>query len=530
MTGDTWSKIEAAFQEAITLQGDARESFVADFAENDPELGQQLRDLLAADASNEDLLIGPVKAGVESLSAGSGDPWIGREVGTWTITQRLAGGGMGAVFLAERADQQYAQTVAVKVMAAQLLSTDAVSRFKSERQILANLKHPFVAQLIDGGSTDDGLPFLVMEYVEGLPVDLHCDEHQLGIDARLELFRKVCAAVDYAHRNLVVHRDLKPSNILIDTNGNPKLLDFGIAKLLEVGTYSNTIAMTREGTRAMTPEYASPEQVRGEPISVATDVYALGVLLFRLMTGQSPYGRSLTTPLEYEQAILEQDPRRPSTVVTQPDTEAGIVTSRSTSTERLRKRLAGDLDNIVLRTLQKDPERRYPSASALSEDIRRYLRHEPVEARGDDWVYKARKFAVRHARGLTVAVLVVLSSTLMTTYYTLRLATERDRANLAAAQATEVSTFLTGLFESASPHESQGEAVTAIDLLEQGVTKIDQLEAQPTLLAELRRIMGSSMTALGYTDRSRQMLEQALAAKGQRRFAMHCRSPIRCTI
>ncbi len=513
MATDDWQKIEAAFEAALSLEGDARAAFVDAFERSEPDLGQQLRKLLAADEGGDADLRGKIESAAESLTSAGGDPWIGREIGAWTITRRLAGGGMSAVFLAERSDQQYSQTVAVKVMAAQLLMPEAISRFKSERQILANLNHPYIAKLIDGGSTDDGLPFLVMEYVQGLPIDQHCDEQKLTIDQRLGLFRNVCNAVDYAHRNLIVHRDLKPSNILVDGNGDPKLLDFGIAKLLDAGAYNNTIAMTREGSRAMTPEYASPEQVRGEPISVSTDVYALGVLLFRLMTGQSPYGATLSTAREYERAIVETDPRRPSTVITAPDADVEIVERRDTSAERLRRRLVGDLDNIVLKTLQKEQERRYPTASALSADIRRFLAHEPVEARGDDWIYKSTKFAVRNARGLLIAAIVLIGGASLVTYYTLRIADERDRANLAAAESREVSSFLSGLFASASPFASQGETITAIDLLDQGREQIDQLDDQPLLQAELYRIMGSSYTALGETDTSVPLLEKALAAK-----------------
>ena len=513
MADDNWTRLEAAFQEAVGLAGDERESFIQTLAAKEPSLAEQLRKLLAADANNDDESHSPISATVESLANAAKDPFVGRQFGAWTITKRLAGGGMGAVFLADRTDQQYSQTVAIKVMAAQLLATEAISRFRAERQILANLNHPYIAQLIDGGSTDDGLPYLVMEYIDGLPIDQHCDENKLSLEQRLDLFRKVCAAVDYAHRNLVVHRDLKPSNILIDSNGNPKLLDFGIAKLLEAEAYQHTMAMTREGMRAMTPEYASPEQVRGESISVATDVYALGMLLFRLMTGASPYDVPVTTSRDYEAAILDINPRKPSTAITAADTPETVFASRSVTLDRLRKQLAGDLDNIALKALQKEPERRYATASDLSKDIGRYLAHEPVEARGDEWSYKARKFVVRNARGLAITGTVVAGIAVLVTFYTIQLADERDRANLAAAQASEVSDFLTGLFESASPHEAKGDVVSAIDLLQQGSERIEALEQQPKVKAELMRIMASSMTALGQLDQSIPMLERVLAYK-----------------
>jgi len=513
MTGEHWQTLEAAFQRALELGEDEREAFVARFAEEHPDLGQQLRDLLAADAEDDAGLRSPIAATAESLSQSSNDPWIGRTVGAWTITERLAGGGMGAVFLAERADETYSQTAALKVMAAQLVATHAINRFRAERQILANLNHPYIAKLIDGGETEDGVPYLVMEYVHGLPIDSHCDTHALDIDARLKLFRKVCDAVDYAHRNLVVHRDLKPSNILVDANGDPKLLDFGIAKLLEADAYNQTIAMTREGSRAMTPEYASPEQVRGEAVTVATDVYALGVLLFRLMTGQSPYGATTASSADYVRAIIEDDPRKPSTVVTAPETEVEPAPRLAMSADRLRRSLKGDLDNIVLKALQKEPARRYPTAAALAADVGRYLAHEPVEARGDDAWYRARKFVVRNARGLAITALVFATVAGLVTYYTVQLADERDRANLAAAESQEVADFLTRLFEQASPHEAKGQPVTAIELLQTGRERIEELDGQPKLQARLMQTMASSSTALGDLELSITMLDRALAMK-----------------
>lgn len=513
MTNSDWRILEAAFAEATSLEGDTRASMLAKFAAEHPDLEQQLLDLLAADSSDDKSLAEPIASSAKEFADEAIDLWENRRIGAWTIKHRIADGGMGAVFLAERSDDEYQQTVALKIMTAQLLDKDAVIRFRVERQILASLSHPNIAKLIDGGSTDENLPYLVLEYVDGLPIDQYCDEHQLRIPERLRLFMKVCKAVDFAHRNLVVHRDLKPNNILVDTSGEPKLLDFGIAKLLESSSVQQTMAVTREGTRAMTPEYASPEQVRGEPISVATDVYALGVLLYKLMTGQSPYGVSTAVPREYEAAILDNEPLRPSTVVTSSDTDPAVVASRSTSLQKLQRRLVGDLDNIVLHALQKEPERRYATANELSTDIGRYLAHLPVVARGDDWLYKARKFLIRNARSLTITAMVVASIAALTVYYTVKLADERDRANLAAAQSNEVATFLTGLFESASPHEAKGEAITAVDLLEQGRDRIEELDEQPQLKAELMRIMASSMTAIGDLERSIPMLERVLALK-----------------
>jgi len=516
VTTDEWQNIEAAFHHAISLAGDEREAFLADFEARNPALGDRLRALVEADRNSDVNLEAPIESGVKAMAQSSVDPWLGRQIAAWRITRRIATGGMGAVFAAERCDGQFEQSVAIKLMNAQLLSPDAIARFKAERQILADLNHPYIAKLHDGGTTEDGVPYLVMEYVDGLPIDRHCDQRNMTLEARLALFVKVCDAVDYAHRQLTVHRDLKPSNIIVDANGDPKLLDFGIAKLLDEHALNMTIAVTRDGARAMTPEYASPEQVRGQPVSVATDVYSLGVLLYRLMTGQSPYGASVTTPLEYERAIIEQDPKRPSTIFSGTGHSVAGDT-RGLTDKQLRNRLSGDLDNIALKTLQKEPERRYLSVSALAADVGRYLRHEPVEARGNAWAYIAKKFVVRNARGVALTIVIVGGIAALVTFYTLRLADERDRANLSAAEAHEVAGFLTDMFESASPHVAQGEPVTAVDLLEQGREKIDALDEQPELQAELYRIMGSSYTALGYTGESIPMLEKALALKQSNR-------------
>jgi len=516
-----WKIIEAAFDRAVALDGPAREAMLAAFFDTHPELSQQLVDLLAADREDDEKLQQPIASAAQTMSEQAADPWEGRQIGAWTIQRRIADGGMGAVFIAERSDEQYQQTAAMKIMTAQLLAKDAVVRFRAERQILASLNHPNIAKLVDGGSTEEQLPYLVMEYVDGLPIDRFCDEHKLGIAERLLLFNKVCGAVDFAHRNLIVHRDLKPNNILVDRNGEPKLLDFGIAKLIEGHSGMQTVAMTRQGSALMTPEYASPEQVRGETPTIATDVYALGVLLFRLLTGQSPYANTLQSRRDIEQAIVETDPRRPSTVVTESTGENGVNTGppeaagalRSTSSQRLRKKLAGDLDNIVLKALQKQAERRYPTTRHMAEDITRYLRHEPVTARPDSWRYRSGKFVRRHARALSVTTAVFIVGISIIAFYTGRLAEERDRANLSAAQSSEIAAFLQRMFNSASPHTAKGDVITAADLLDQGRLQIESLGDQPRLQAELYRVIGDTYTGLGQLGPSIELLTRSLELK-----------------
>src|SRR5690606_20871585 len=290
----------------------------------------------------------------------------------------------------ERDDGQFRKAVAVKLVRRGLEDPQALRRFRHERQILAALEHPNIDRLLDGGVSDDGRPYLVMEHVEGEPLDRYCDARRLPVEARLALFTAVCEAVRYAHRNLVVHRDLKPGNILVTGDGTVKLLDFGIAKLLEADDDADDVPLTRTGLRPMTPEYAAPEQIRGEAVTTATDVYALGVVLYELLTGRRPYTAATTSLYETERAVLEQAPERPSTAVLKAGDRAD---DRGASPKALHRRLRGDLDTLLLTALRKEPERRYPSADALADDIRRHLEGRPLTARGDTFGYRLATFA-----------------------------------------------------------------------------------------------------------------------------------------
>ena len=513
MTSNEFEEIENAFQEALKLEGDARGAFLEVLERENPKIAHRVRNLLKADATN-DTIAEPIAASLESLALETEDPWLEKRIGDWRLTKRIGAGGMGAVFFAERADEQYTQTAALKLMGAQLLDENAATRFRAERQILANLNHPNIAKLIDGGSTEDGLPYLVMEFVDGVRIDEYCDGKSLSLHDRLRLFQKLCTAVDYAHRKLVVHRDLKPSNMLVTEDGEPMLLDFGIAKLLESDEYDVTMAQMGEGARVMTPEYASPEQVRGEPVSVATDVYALGVLLFRLLTGHSPYGPSATTPREIESAILGIDPKKPSASITEyssydekTPTADDLSQMRSLSVERLRTALSGDLDTIILKCLQKESDRRYATARELAADIERYLENRPIHARADSWSYKAKKFLVRNAKPVFATTAVIVAAISLVSFYTLRLADERDKAELAAAEAEEVSSFLINIFREADPHNAQGDPATAIELLQSAEEKIGELDDQPILQSRLVQIIGDTYTNLGELSKAIELLE-----------------------
>ena len=506
MTSDDLNHIQAAFERALELDGEALEVYLGELSSGDPEVASRVRDLLQADR-RETRFGTAVAASAETTLRDAADPWIGKRIGPWRILQRIGTGGMGAVFIAERMDEAFEHRVAIKLMNTQLLAQDAIARFRAERQILANLNHPYIAQLHDGGATDDGVPYLVMEHVEGMPIDQHCDQHALGIVERLELFRKVCAAVDYAHRRLVVHRDLKPGNILVDVRGNPKLLDFGIAKLLDSQAANLTIAVTRQGARAMTPEYASPEQVRGEPASVATDVYSLGVLLYRMLTGASPYGTDPTSTHDYERAILNEEPRRPSTVFTPRREASQADTPGAAAVRKFRSRLSGDLDNIVLRALQKDPERRYTTAREFADDIGRYLDHRPVLARPDSLMYRLRKFARRNNVAVAASALAgvaLVSFLVVTLLQNQRIAEERDSAN-------RVADFLIETYTRARPEESPGETVTAKQVLDSGYERVDEeLDDEPRIKARLLWVMGESYASLGLHQDSVRLLRQSI--------------------
>lgn len=497
MTNRDWKMIEAAFAEAIDLEGDARATMLTEFAARHPDLEQKLLDLLAADTPDDSQLAEPIASSARELTDTQQDPWENRRIDAWTIKHRIADGGMGSVFLAERSDDEYRQTAALKVMTAQLLAKDAIARFRAERQILASLNHPNIAKLIDGGSTEERLPYLVLEYVDGQPIDRYCDEHRLTLPQRLQLFCKVCAAVDYAHRNLIVHRDLKPSNILVDDSGEPKLLDFGIAKLLESSSLDQTVAVTRQGMLLLTPEYASPEQVRGEPPTVATDIYALGVLLYRMLTGQSPYGGDVTSQHDMQRAIIESVPKRPSTAVTGADT-----LGRSASPAQLQKRLAGDLDNIVLMTLQKEPGRRYANASMLADDIGNYLTHRPVIARADSLTYRAGKFIRRNRLPLAVTSMFVITIASLSSFYAIQLTEERDIAQQERAAAEQVTDFLVDIFAATEAGKPDAETVTIREVLDRGADKIDDsLADQPLIRARMLQHIARTYASIArYSD------------------------------
>jgi serine/threonine-protein kinase len=497
VTPERWQQIKVILDEALEQEEPERAGFIAAACQGDDELRREVESLAASETEIGDFIETPVFRirldEVEPLA-------VGERIGAWRIVREIGRGGMGAVYLAERADQEFEQRVAIKVVRRGMDTDEIVRRFRSERQILAHLDHPNIAKLFDGGTTDDGRPYFVMEYVEGRPIDQLCAERKLSVRERLELFQRVCAAIHFAHQNLIVHRDLKPGNILVTADGVPKLLDFGIAKLLD--PTQEPFALTRLDLRPMTPEYASPEQVRGEPITTASDVYSLGVLLYLLLTGQRPY-RPTTDPQALADAICKTEPVRPSSAIAR----AGEVKLADAETRLLRRQLAGDLDNIVLMAMRKEPQRRYASADQLSNDIERYLEGLPVTARKDTLGYRTRKFVGRHKVGVTLAaaalLLIVGFSIIVTLLW--------QRSERARERSQAVLGFLDDLFSVTDPKQSRGASITAREVLDRGALKIKvDFTAQPELQADLMSTMGRVYLSLGVPDSAKSLFESAL--------------------
>jgi eukaryotic-like serine/threonine-protein kinase len=376
-----------------------------------------------------------------AASAGQADARAGRRIGPYEIVREIGRGGMGVVYLARRADDEFNKLVALKVLSNGFNAQEILARFRHERQILAAFSHPNIATLLDGGSTETGEPYFVMEYVEGIELDRYCDQHNLTVAGRIALFRQVCSAVGYVHQHLIVHRDLKPGNILVTAEGIPKLLDFGIAKILKPELLMTVVEATTPNALMMTPAYASPEQVRGEPISTASDIYALGVILYQLLTGRTPYKLKTVSPHELWRAIMEDQPEKPSAALTRaaPAGELTTITveevsrQRGTVPDKLYRHLQGDLDNILLKAMRKEPDRRYASAEQFSDDLDRYLQDLPVSAHPDSVGYRTRKFLQRHKLSVAAAAVAVVS--LVTGMVATVIEAREARAERAVAEA-----------------------------------------------------------------------------------------------
>ncbi|HEX8246766.1 MAG TPA: serine/threonine-protein kinase [Pyrinomonadaceae bacterium] len=517
MQPENWKKIKEILDEALKIEPVRRQDFLNKSGAS-AEIRAEVESLLAFEAEAEDMMhLSAVEFSGDFFDADE-NVLIGKNVGAYRIIRELGQGGMGAVYLAERADGKFEQKVALKLLKREMNTAALRRRFQQEREILASLQHPNIACLLDAGTTDDRVPFLAMEYVEGLPINDYCNKHDSGLHERLDLFRKVCAAVAFAHRNLIVHRDLKPSNILVNEDGIPKLLDFGISKILSSEFDSlNSATITRLGV--MTPAYASPEQLRRESVTTATDIYSLGVILYELLSGHRPFETKEDDLKEIYRAVLEIEPAAPSSMaettakiskektgekneIGNSENQTGQNKSRYTAPQPIGIRpqnLRGDLDNIVLKALKKEPERRYSSAENLAEDIRRHQEGLPVTARADTFSYRAEKFIKRNRASAVAAALVLLAiiAGILATLWQARVArAERARAE---KRFNDVRTLANSfLFEFSPKIENLPGSIPARELLvKRALEYLDKLSQEAGTDAELQRELAKAYEKVG---------------------------------
>jgi eukaryotic-like serine/threonine-protein kinase len=530
MNSDVRRRVEEFFHAALELPVTERDQYLAD-ACGDVEVRRMVAALLAEEAAAGEWFAGLAgRAGALHDTMQSHldkDALTGLRLGAYLLDREVGRGGTSVVYSAKRVDGAFDRTVAVKVLTRLSAGGDLKRRFEREQQVLSGLSHPNIADIYDGGVTDNGYPYFVMELVAGLPLDRYCDEHRLTVGERLRLFLTVADAVHHAHRTLVIHRDLKPSNILVTEDGTVKLIDFGIARIFGGDGAAGDDATTRLMARWMTPAYGAPEQVRGERTSTATDVYQLGVVLYELLTGHHPVPAEVAdSPYLTEKAVCETEPPRPSRAITMAGARragaagaellpAEVAKARRTEVRQLRDRLRGDVDAIVLRALQKDPAMRYGSVEAFAADIRRYLIGQPVEAREATLRYRARKFVARHRVPVTAAVGLVLLLGAGGLLHTATLQAQRDIARLEAAKARTVTEYMLDLFRASHPAESRGDAVTALMLLEQGVERAERLADEPLVQAEMLLTMALAYHGLAEFEHSESLVARSLAIRRQ---------------
>lgn len=496
--GDTnnWERIESLFAEVLEMPVEERSGFLDDACGTDTPVRKEVDRLLAADATGTGVLdLGWNPADGEQVRGLSGLA-DGQTVGAWRIISELGRGGMGVVYLAERADGTYEQQVALKIIRGGLLAAAMEPRFIRERHILGRLQHPNIAHLLDAGATADGLPFLVMELVQGAPITDWCRQHQSSIDERLRLILQACDALQHAHQNLVVHRDLKPGNIFINASGTVRLLDFGVARLLSDND-DNGQHLTRQGMLPLTPVYAAPEQLSDVNVTTAADIYSLGAVLYELMTNRRPREGLTGSPVEIQELMQHAVPA--------PSTNAD-------ASPQWCKRLRGDLDAIVQKAMAPDPARRYATATVLADDIRRYLRHEPVQARPEGVSYRVAKFVKRHRIGVAamLAIAVAISAGVTATAW------QASKAATQAAKAESVKDFLLSLFEGVDPSRALGEELSARQLVDDGAERMQsEFDDQPLVRAEVLTFLADMYDKLDDDDRALELIDQAFEVIGE---------------
>ncbi len=509
MNQDRLNKVRELFDEASNLSADERELFLNQKCGDDIELKKEILSLINSLDSIKDFLEEPLTI-VQQNKSSFTDPYIGKQIGNYLIEGEAGVGGMGIVYNGKRNDKEFEQKVAIKILKHGITSEYLLKRFQIERQTLANLQHPNIARLLDGGRTADGLPYLVMEFIDGIPITEYCNQKILSIEEKLKLFREVCSAVQYAHQNLIIHRDLKPGNILVTKDGYPKLLDFGIVKLIDEELSESDEGLTRLGIWHLTPEYASPEQIKGEKITTASDIYSLGVLLYQILTGFQPYKISNNSPTSISKIITDEIILKPSEKLKQ---TTSLADESKILLEKNYKNLKGDLDNIVLKAMHKDPRRRYVSVEQFSEDIRRYLVGLPVLAEKDTAGYRLKKFIQRHKVGFvsSVGFIVLLLASLIAIILQANIATkERDNAKLEAQKVETVNKFLQDMLSSVDPTEI-GRDVKVYDVLRRSAINVEKgFKDQPGIEAAIQKTIGRTLTNLGEYDQAKPHLERSL--------------------
>jgi len=520
MNQTRWELIKSVVDQALTLEGRERDTYIDEVKRKYPAISTEVIEMLQGiEESERDHFLQEVWSDQKNMlldisgrlnEVEQDKAYLNREIGPYRLTDVIGRGGMGTVFKASRADGEFQQEVAIKLIKTGIHAGEHVQRFLVEREILAGLQHPNIAHLYDGGVTENGLPYLVMEYIDGKPIDEFCDEQKLSIAERLEIFRDVCSAVQFAHKNLIVHRDLKTQNIYVTKEGVVKILDFGIAKLLNPEHRPITNLETLPGQKIWTPQYAAPEQVKGETITVATDIYSLGILLFKILTGTYPYDLEGKSLVEMEETIKASSTLMPSLALKRLSDPEKCAADRKTTVQALQNILRGDLDALVSKAVRKEVEYRYQSVKELSDDINRFETGIPLIAREGNFRYRAGKFIRRNKAGLAAAASFLIILTLFAGIYTWRITEERNLAQLERDKLEQVVDFMTGLIEFGNPTENPVETVNTKKFLERGVEEVQQLEEQPEVQAHILNVIGNVYLALGEYKQAEKLYSNAV--------------------
>lgn len=497
-----WDQVESILDEALDLPEGQRASFIQEACQHDPDLRREVELILSSIKESEGWLDDPTRFKQEffdeiseDLEHHSGKKSLsGKRIGSYKVKEKIGQGGMGAVYLAERTEGDFKHRVAIKLIDRSNATAENLDRFKQEKRILASLNHPGIAQLFDGGITDDGMPYIIMEYVNGTPITDYCDQNNCSISEKIELYIEVLKAVRNAHENLIIHSDLKPDNILIDESGNVKILDFGISKLLK--SKGESASATTYNGSALTPRYAAPEQIQDQNVTTATDIYSLGLVLYRLLTKKNAIHFDDRSRESVKKAILHKNIEHPSVKAEE---------------QKLKTALRGDLDSIVLKAIQKEPAQRYRNANDFIGDLQKYLNHFPVSARPNSLMYRGTKFYKRHKGGTTLVAAALIVIVGLTIFYTQQIKKERNQAQIEAAKSQEITSFVIGLLEENYPENSQGDTVTVRQILDKSVFEIESLNKSPDIKAKMQQVIGHAYNSVGEPRKAKPLLTNAIS-------------------